>query len=505
MNSDLRFYWALFLRRLPLMAVVFVLCSAIGIGLSLTLPSRYAASAQLLVESPQIPDELAASTVSASTTERLQIIEQRLLTRANLIDIANEFRVFQGAGRMTPDEVVEEMRDLTLIERLGTRDGATFMTISFQATDPQLSADVVNRFVTLVLQQDSARRQTLAEQTLDFFEQDEERLDQQLAIKSQAIVDFKAANQDALPESLDFRVNRLANLQDLAAAAVRDRASLTEQRTRMMIIGANAQQEQLSPAQRELRETEEELSRALTVYSETNPRVRVLQARVAQLAEAVATEDPESQETVEDPAQALFALDLADIERRIEFLDERTAAAESEIAELEDAISRTPSIAIELESLEREYENTLDQYNNAVANLARAQTGERIELLSKGERISVIEPGVPPTEPSSPNRLLISGGGVGLGIVLAVGLFLLLEMTNRAIRRPVDLSRGLSIQPLATIPYLETSGGKARRRALQTILILVLALGIPAALWAVHTFYLPLDLIIDRLLNWFGL
>ena len=138
-------------------------------------------------------------------------------------------------------------------------------------------------------------------------------------------------------------------------------------------------------------------------------------------------------------------------------------------------------------------------------NLARAQTGERIELLSKGERISVIEPGVPPTEPSSPNRLLISGGGVGLGIVLAVGLFLLLEMTNRAIRRPVDLTRGLSIQPLATIPYLETSGGKARRRALQTILILGLALGIPAALWAVHTFYLPLELIIDRLLNWFGL
>ena len=59
MNSDIRFYWTLFLRRLPAMAVIFVLCSAIGVGLSLTLPSRYAATARLLVESPQIPDELA--------------------------------------------------------------------------------------------------------------------------------------------------------------------------------------------------------------------------------------------------------------------------------------------------------------------------------------------------------------------------------------------------------------------------------------------------------------
>ena len=97
-----------------------------------------AATARLLVESPQIPDELAASTVSASTTERLQIIEQRLLTRANLIDIANEFQVFRGTSRMTPDEVVAAMRDLTTIRRSGSGGGATFMTISFMATTPKM-------------------------------------------------------------------------------------------------------------------------------------------------------------------------------------------------------------------------------------------------------------------------------------------------------------------------------------------------------------------------------
>ncbi|SMX23450.1 GumC family protein [Boseongicola aestuarii] len=506
MTSDFGFYKSLFVKRIPMMATIFVLCSAIGVGLAVMLPSRYVADATLLVESPQIPDELAASTVRTSPTERLQIIEQRLLTRANLIDIANEFAVFEGRGRMTPDDVVSEMRDLTEIRRTASRGGATFMTISFRARSPNLSANVANEFVTLVLSEDSERRQDLAEQTLEFFEESVQRLDQQLGLQSAAIVQFKDANQDALPENLDFRIDRLARLQDQLIAAARDRAALTEQRSRMMVIGQGGGAGiRLSPAQQELKTTQEELQRALTVYSETNPRVRMLRARVAQLTEAVSSEDASAVAPVTDPTAALFDLEMEAIERRVAFLDAQEAQVTEEVEELRDAINRTPENAIRLESLEREYQNTLNQYNQAVANLARAQTGERIEVLSKGERISVIEQATPPSEPNSPNRPLIAGGGVVLGMLLAVGAFLLLELTNRAIRRPADLVKGLSIQPIATIPYLETSGGKARRRALQSILIAGVAIGIPAILWAVHTFYLPLDLIVDRALGRFGL
>lgn len=505
MNSEMRFYWALFLKRIPLMATIFVLCSAIGIGLAMTLPSRYAATARLLVESPQIPDELAASTVRSSATERLEIIEQRLLTRANLIDIANKFAVFRENGRMTPDEVVTAMRDLTSIRRSGGKGGATFLTISFRATSPQLSADVANEFVTLVLKEDSVRRQALAEQTLEFFEQDVARLDAQLALQSSAIVAFKDTNIGALPENLNFRVNRLSSLQDLVAASSRDRASLIEQRTRMMLIGANARGPQLSATQQALRSAQQELDRALAIYSETNPRIRVLRTRVEQLSETAASETSEGQVLPADPTQALFELDLADIDRRMVFLDTRVARAEAEIEKLTVAIGKTPENAIRLDSLEREYQNTLNQYNQAANNLARAQTGERIEVLSKGERISVIEQATAPTAPNSPNRPIIAGGGVAVGTALAIAAFMLLEVTNRAIRRPTDLVKGLSIQPLATIPYLESSGGKTRRRALQTILIASLAIGIPALLWAVHVFYLPLDLVVDRALEKIGL
>ena len=81
---------------------------------------------------------------------------------------------------------------------------------------------------------------------------------------------------------------------------------------------------------------------------------------------------------------------------------------------------------------------------------------------------------------------------------------MLLELLNRSVRRPIDLVRGLSIQPIATIPYLETAAGKKRRRIAQVALVISLAIGIPVALWAVHTYYMPLDLLTDKVFSRLG-
>ena len=38
MNSDFVFYRSLFLKRIPMMATIFVLCSAMGVGLAVIIP-----------------------------------------------------------------------------------------------------------------------------------------------------------------------------------------------------------------------------------------------------------------------------------------------------------------------------------------------------------------------------------------------------------------------------------------------------------------------------------
>ena len=70
-----------------------------------------------------------------------------------------------------------------------------------------------------------------------------------------------------------------------------------------------------------------------------------------------------------------------------------------------------------------------------------------------------------------------------------------MEMLNRSIRRPVDISAGLGIQPFATVPYIKT-GSETRWKRGAVVAALVVALGvIPLALLLVHTYYMPLDLL----------
>ena len=501
MNSDVLFYWKLFRRRLPVLLVIFALFSAVGFGLALTLPPRYDASASLLVESPQIPDELASSTVRLPSQEQLEIIEQRLLRRANMVDLANEFGIFEGGPRMNPDQVVDEMRQRISIRSTTGRDRATLMRISFSGEDPDVAAGVVNELTSLVLNEDSVRRQELAEQTLDFFEQEVQRLQSELATKSAAIVSFKEENSDALPENLNAKLDRQTYLRDLVQRGNDELGQLVIQKNRLVELGTTTMngQTRLSPTQQQLLAAEAELNEARLIYSDTNPRIQVLEARIDALQARVDAEGDMVAQGAEDTARTVLDLQLQEIDQREASIQDTIAAAEREAGSLAESIARTPQNAIRLDALERDYENTQAQYNQAVNNLAKAQTGERIEILSKGERITVIEQAVPPTEPTSPNRPLIAGGGVILGTAAAVAFFILTELLNRAIRRPADLVKGLGVQPLATIPYLETTGGRQRRRAFSMLVILAILIGVPIVLWWVHTTVMPLDLIASRL------
>jgi hypothetical protein len=82
----------------------------------------------------------------------------------------------------------------------------------------------------------------------------------------------------------------------------------------------------------------------------------------------------------------------------------------------------------------------------------------------------------------------------------------LLELLNRTIRRPADLTRALQITPLGTLPYIATEhgNGETARGALLAVVAL-LAVGIPAGLYFLHVEYMPLDLLADRAMSRIGL
>lgn len=509
-SSDFRYYFSIFLRRLPYFLVVSTVIGAASVIVAMTLPPAYVSQMTLIVESPQIPDELAASTASTPAQEQLQIVEQRLLTRANLLDIANRLDVFEAQGEMLPDRILTAMRARTTVRSSGRRDAAALMTITFEARSGVIAGGVLNEYLTLILKEDVESRTGRATQTLEFFEQEVARLNEELAERSARILAFKTEHVDALPESLDYRMGQQSLLQERLAQFDRELASLNDQSTRLVqIFEATGQVgalggPALTPEQQQLEDLRAQLNDALAIYSETNPRVQLLRARIAQIEEVVNAQ-PDPDETRETTGNSLLDVQLSEIATRVKSLEEEKRTTAAQLEALTDTIERTPTNAIRLDELELDYANIQLQYNTAVDRLSRASTGERIEVMSRGQRISVIEPPAVPRQPSKPNRMLIAGGGGFLGILAGLGLVILLEILNRSIRRPADLVAGLGVTPLATIPYVPTSGETVRRRTYKALRLLAILLGVPAAVYAVHIYYQPLDLIAERIMDKFGL
>jgi polysaccharide chain length determinant protein (PEP-CTERM system associated) len=511
MNLDLRFYLQRFWRRFPWFVIIAAVVSAVGITLAVVLPPSYRAQAQLLVESPSIPTDLAASTVATGAPEALQIIQQRLLARANLLDMAQRLAIYDGQALMTPDKIVEDLRRRTTISVPSGKSAADFVTVSFAAPGAQLSAQVTNDLVTQILQENVSLRTATAGQTLDFFEQEVDRLGTELGQLGSKIMVFKSARKDALPDSLDFRRTRQAQQQERLLQLDREISALKERRDRLTEIyqatgNVGRQAAPATPEEAQLREAQNQLNSAMTLYSPQHPTIVALKARVAALEAVVNAQAgvvPEADGTTprESDASIAFRLQIADIDSQIAFDTDQKAQIEAELAALKVTIEATPGNAIELDALQRDYDNAQTQYNNAVARLGQAQTGDRIEALSKGQRITVIEQAVVPNEPASPNRQLIAMGSVLGGLALGLAFVFLIEVMNRAVHRPADLASKLGIQALATVPYIYTRGEVFRRRMVLVSVVLVAVLGIPAALFAVHQYYLPLDLLIGRVLD----
>ena len=154
-----------------------------------------------------------------------------------------------------------------------------------------------------------------------------------------------------------------------------------------------------------------------------------------------------------------------------------------------------------LGALQRDYENLRIQYDRAVARRAAAETGDMIEALSKGERISVIEQAVAPSEPASPNRPKLVIAGTGAGLLAGLGLVALLELLTSAVRRPSEIAAKLDIEPIAALSFIATRRDVMRRRLMIGAAFAVALLGVPAGLWAVDSFFMPLDLLAEQLLD----
>jgi uncharacterized protein involved in exopolysaccharide biosynthesis len=172
-------------RRAFYFVIPFLLILVIGTLITVAWPARYLAEGKILVSSQEIPSELVRPTVGALANERMQIIEQRIMTRDNLLPLAQKFHLTQSwQGMLLGTEIIDFIRDRTHIKplelNLQSRKDAIAFTVGFEYEKPQIAMGVANEIVTMILNQDVRTRTNYASETTKFLERDVSRIEDQL-------------------------------------------------------------------------------------------------------------------------------------------------------------------------------------------------------------------------------------------------------------------------------------------------------------------------------------
>lgn len=183
------FYWQLFKRRWAYFALPFLTVLILGVGAALLWPPTYLAEGKILVQSQLIPSELVRSTVTSAAQERIQVIQQRTMTRDNLIAIADKFKLFpEKRTLMSPTELVETVRKQTKIEpidpllnfkqrtRAAQENPTIIFSIGFEYSNPAVATQVANELITRILSEDLRDRTARASDTTKFLAREVQRL-----------------------------------------------------------------------------------------------------------------------------------------------------------------------------------------------------------------------------------------------------------------------------------------------------------------------------------------
>src|SRR5258708_3484511 len=179
------FYWELIQRRWLYFLVPFAVIASAGIVTSNLLPAVYLSEGKILVEAQQIPTDLVRPTVTSAAQERIQVIQQRTMTRDNLIAIADKFDLFPDKRRfMSESEVVELIKKSAKIAPVDTqldfkqtsRNPTVVFSVGFEYFDGQTAARVANELMTRILNEDLRDRTSRATDTTKFLGREVEKL-----------------------------------------------------------------------------------------------------------------------------------------------------------------------------------------------------------------------------------------------------------------------------------------------------------------------------------------
>src|SRR5215469_13829827 len=414
-------------------------------GVSWVLPARYKSSTLILVEQPTMPKNYVTPNINEDLQNRLQSIKQQILSRTRLLLIIDKLHLYSDSSqrRITPEERVERMAKDIDVELVHDSQGnqITAFKISYSAPNPKIAQQVTNELSNLFITENLKVRQQQSEDTTNFIGGHLEIARTNLAEQEARVREFKGKHEGELPsqEASNLQIlsglqSQLQNEQDTLNAAKQQRIylqTLIEQyrATHPATRTADGAPTSLTAIDQELARLRSKVADLKSRYTDHYPEIEDLKdqiantekSRAALVAELKTTgtreRSVEDAITVTDPALLQLQSQVQANQAEIANRDQAIAVLKAKVGSYQDRLDNEPAREQELADLTRDYEQSKANYDDLLRKRNESQMATSMEQMQQGERFSILDPPGLPQKPAFPNRLQLSGIGVGFGFV----------------------------------------------------------------------------------------
>jgi succinoglycan biosynthesis transport protein ExoP len=514
-------YLSIIRRRGLLMMATFVGLLSIAVIVAVIIPPVYQSTGTIMVESQQISVELLPKMAGSFVEERIAMIKQRVMTREHLMKIFDKYGLLKDTSKsITVSEMIDQMRDHILLEPI-TATGKTTrekITIAFKLTfehrRPEVAHQVANALVTLFLDENVKSRTERATETTEFLTQEANKLQAELEKVEGQLAAYKQEHGDALPQHQGLRMDMLSRTEAELKEVERDYKTAQEE-LRFLDLELSAAKAGVTPktgaayapqSSQDLGSLKAEYERLLSLYKEAHPDVRSVKRKIEALEASGAVIGG-----AEKSGGAVVSLEVAKVQTkmsttqtRIESLGAQIKSLRARLANYERQILKTPQVERGLITLMRDHESAQKKYEEIRAKQMSAKIAENLEGENKAERFSLLEPPIYPDHPTKPDRIKILLIGLFVAIGGAGGLVFLLEMMNQRIRGVESLSIAIRQRPMVVVPYITIDDEMVSRKRLLKKVGVVMVVVIVVVAFLLHVLYMPLDILVMKILARFG-
>jgi polysaccharide biosynthesis transport protein len=438
-----RIYWVVFPT---------IICFLMGIAAAFLLPTMYRSTAIMLVESPQLPDDIAGSQDLDIVDQRIAKIRQQVLSRPRLIELIQKHRLYtKERSSKSLSEIVADMRSATSInavsaefQKVGNGQSSTVaFSLSFDYEAAAQAQAVAQDMTEQVLLIDATKNSEQATNTVQFLTEQATALQTQISALENSIEMVKGANGAALSSSaMTMFTGQNGGFDAQIIGLQRENIQLNAQR-----------EAKKSSAERDplVANAEAELAAAQARYSQNHPDIAIAKRRLSEARRLAA-------ENLAKLPQDTIDQQIASNNAQIGALQAAKVQEGSRISAIQGAQARAPLVLEEIAQQQQKLDALNKQYESVSTRLMAAQSSAKAENEQKGERLSVIDPPVVPEEAISPNRPILILGGLALGIGLGLTLILLIELIQRPVRDALDIQSATGFAPLVSIPTIPVDG-----------------------------------------------